>query len=244
MTQLASAPQFGKTFTLRELHPDRLWIVDEPFSRAGIEIGARMTIVKLDDGGLWLHSPFTPDEELKQILAELGEVRALVSPNAYHFLGIAAAKEAYPQAHVFVMPPFTERYGVPVDEIETLSDDVPEAWSGDLDQILVRGGKPPRFEEAVFFDATSRTLILTDLFFNLGPHLSTRTRLVARALGVYAHPAPSRFLRLFLRDHAALRITVRRIAEWDFDRIILAHGDILERGAKERFLAAFNWLKA
>jgi hypothetical protein len=39
-----------------------------------------------------------------------------------------------------------------------------------------------------------------------------------------------------------VRQTVRKILQWDFDRIILSHGDIVESGGKSRFKNAFAYL--
>jgi hypothetical protein len=109
-----------------------------------------------------------------------------------------------------------------------------------LDQALVRGFA--LFEEVVFLHSASRTLILTDLCLNFGESDSRITRLVARLLGVYRRFGPSRSLTWFLRDRPAARASVQRILQWDFDRIIIAHGDIIEANGKAKFDEAFAWL--
>ena len=54
-----------------------LWIVDQPDFTTGIaKIGTRMTVIKLADGGLFLHSPTKLDDETKRSLDAIGEVRA------------------------------------------------------------------------------------------------------------------------------------------------------------------------
>ena len=53
---------------------------------------------------------------------------------------------------------------------------------------------------------------------------------------------PHRIVRLAVRDRAAARAAVHRILEWDFDRVIVTHGAVLERGGRERFAAAFAYL--
>ena len=35
---------------------------------------------------------------------------------------------------------------------------------------------------------------------------------------------------------------IAQILNWDFDKIVLAHGDIVEEDAKEKFRAAFSWM--
>ena len=50
----------------------------------GIDVGGRAAVVKLSDGTLWVHSPLKLDDALKQALAQLGDVRHIVSPNFEH----------------------------------------------------------------------------------------------------------------------------------------------------------------
>ncbi|MGH9203992.1 MAG: DUF4336 domain-containing protein, partial [Vicinamibacterales bacterium] len=56
---------------LRELASD-LWIADQPLRFFGIELGARMTIVRLPSSQLLLHSPIACSRELIERLAVLG----------------------------------------------------------------------------------------------------------------------------------------------------------------------------
>lgn len=45
-----------------------------------------------------------------------------------------------------------------------------------------------------------------------------------------------------LRPRSAARESVDRILHWEFDRIIVSHGEVLETGGRERFAAAFAFL--
>jgi hypothetical protein len=42
-----------------------------------------------------------------------------------------------------------------------------------------------------------------------------------------------------IRDRNAARESVARILKWDFDRVIVTHGDVLESGGKEKLRAAY-----
>jgi hypothetical protein len=58
------------------------------------------------------------------------------------------------------------------------------------------------------------------------------------------HFGPHRFMRRRgIRDWQAARESVERILRWDFDRIIVSHGDVLEAGGHEHFAAAFAFLR-
>ena len=61
-----------------------------------------MTIVKLSEGGLWVHSPIAYTEDTKSALHEIGgDVTALIAPNKFHYLYLEQWRAAYPNAQVF-----------------------------------------------------------------------------------------------------------------------------------------------
>ena len=39
------------------------------------------------------------------------------------------------------------------------------------------------------------------------------------------------------------RAPVDRVLTWDFDRVIMAHGEVLESGGREAMRTAFAWLR-
>ena len=45
-----------------------------------------------------------------------------------------------------------------------------------------------------------------------------------------------------MRDRAAARQSLEQILAWDFDRVIVAHGDIRESGGREALKAGYAWL--
>jgi hypothetical protein len=105
----------------------------------------------------------------------------------------------------------------------------------------VRGA--PSLEEICCFHPRSRTLLLTDLAFNLQRSDHLFTRLFMRANGAYGRFGPSRIFRYrVLADRAALRESLDRILAWDFERVVVAHGEVLERGGRKVFRDAFAWV--
>jgi hypothetical protein len=49
-------------------------------------------------------------------------------------------------------------------------------------------------------------------------------------------------MKLGFRDKAAARASLERILSWDFDRILLCHGPIVESGGKAVFREAYSFL--
>jgi hypothetical protein len=84
--------------------------------------------------------------------------------------------------------------------------------------------------------------VLTDLAFHIRHSDSRFTRLFMRLNGAYGHFGPSRIFRFLVKDRAALRTSLNRLQEWDFDRVIVSHGEVLERGGKQAMQTQYAWV--
>ena len=226
---------------LRALDRD-LWIVERPQRFHGLEVGTRMSVIRLADGSLLLHSPVVLDPALRRELDSLGPVRHAVAPNRVHHLYAGEVVRHYPAAQLWVGPG-VERKRPDLVIAGVLGDEAPAAWKGQLDQVFFRGR--PYENEVVFLHRKSRTLILCDLAFNFGPRAHPLTRLLMRLIRSHDRFGPSRLDPLLIRDRAVARESLERILVWDFDRVIVAHGDdILETGGHEALRIGYSWLLA
>src|SRR6202035_534875 len=90
---------------LRSLAPN-LWVADRPFKLPFIlgDIRGRMTVVRLADGSLFLHSPVSLDTETSTALDEIGSVREIVAPSRAHHLFAGDYSKAYPGAKLHGAP--------------------------------------------------------------------------------------------------------------------------------------------
>ena len=95
--------------------------------------------------------------------------------------------------------------------------------------------------EVVLLHRPSRTLVLTDLAFHWLRFESPAQRLFWRLSGVPAGFGPSRSVRLtLLADRAVAAPLLARILDWEFHRIVVAHGDPVEANAKDGFRRGFR----
>jgi len=224
---------------LRQLDRD-LFTIDQPLRVGGLDLGARTCVVRLADGGLVIHAPGPQTAALRAEIEALGPVRALIAPNLLHHLYLADSVRAFPHARVFAAPGLREKLGtVRVDEV--LGEKAPALWANELDQLLVQGA--PGMGEVVFLHRPSRTLLCLDLCFNVRRSSSLLTRLFMRANGALGRFGPSRLFRYaIMKDARAMRASVDRILAWDFERVTVAHGDVLERGGNAALRESFAWL--
>jgi len=223
---------------LRELAPN-LWVAERPLKLAVGDIGTRMTVIRLGDGSLFLHSPVRLDAATQQALDGLGPVGSVVAPSKAHHFFAGDYRAAYPLARLYGPPGLAEkRRDLLLDEV--LSDAPPTAWRHEIEQHLFRGA--PYMNEVAFFHRATRTLLLTDLAFNVAADRTAGARLFYWAVGAAGRFGPHRFVRSLIRDRGAARASVQHILGWDFDRVIVTHGDVLETGGHERLAAAFAFL--
>lgn len=223
---------------MRQLAED-LWVVERPLRFFGLSIGTRMTVVRLRDGSLWLCSPVALDDALKDALLRLGPPRHAVAPNRFHHLFVGEYRGAFPELQLHAAPGLPEkRRDLSFDAV--LSDAPPPEWQGQLDQALLEG--LPALNEFVFCHRASRTLIACDLAFNLGPEAPLATRAAFTLIGGYGRLRPSLVERVLVRDRDRARASLERILAWSFDRVVVAHGTVLERGGPEALREGYRWL--
>ncbi len=224
---------------LVELVPGQIWHAESPLTVAGLRFKTRMSVVRLEDDKLWIHSPIRPTRELVAELDAKGEVAYVCAPNRYHHFYLLEFLSHYPSAVLFLAPGLSEkRRDLPPSRVLTNRSE-PE-WRGELEQLLFAG--MPWLNEVVWLHGSSKTLLLTDLCALYGSDASPTTRLLARALGVYQTLGVPRSVRLLVRDRDAARRSRDGILQWDFDRVVVAHEQIVHAGGKRAFRAAFSWL--
>lgn len=217
-----------------------LWTATGPLSTAGIQIGVRMTVIRLPGGSLFVHSPMPIDDALRDEVQALGPVGFLVAPNKFHHLYLEGWIEAFPDAKLYGPIGLPEkRKKLRFDGILTEGQPDP-GWGGVLDLVQFYGA--PATNEVVFLHKPSRTLLMTDLAFNIHEADNWVTRMYLRIGKCEGRLKTTGLMRLVIRDKQAARQSVERMAAWDFDRIVVSHGEVMEHAGPDALRAAFEWL--
>lgn len=226
---------------LYEYREDRIWIKEYPIRYAGTRFNSRMTVVRLSNGNLFLHSPCEIDERTKNAIEELGRVDFIVAPGSYHYLHVSSAQQAFPEAETFICPGIERK--VPEIEFDWLLGDRPdERWKEDLEQVLVRGNR--MIWEVAFYHKITRTLILVDLIENFTDRTEdvnwTLKLWFKSVFRMWGNPKPAPEYQLGWNDKKAACQSLKRILSWDFERILISHGDLIEENAKAVALHAWR----
>lgn len=195
----------------------------------GLQVGTRMTVVRLAGGDLWLHSPVELDDGLRSEVEALGDPAYVVAPNRFHHLFAGEWADAYPDAELWGAPGLPEKRD-DLDFDGVLTRESPP-WADAIDQQFIEGTRLIR--EVAFFHPASRTLVGADLFFNRHDPDSTWTRFYLWLSGALGKPAISSILSLDFRDRQAVRDSYEALLDWEFERIVISHGRLVESDARE-----------
>lgn len=94
----ASSDPADKTLVIREVVPS-ITTFSVPFARFGaVPIGGRSTAIKHSSGNVLLYASHPHTAATAQVLAGLGKVKWLVTPDGEHTLNIETYAKAYPEA--------------------------------------------------------------------------------------------------------------------------------------------------
>lgn len=222
----------------RRWHSD-LWTLDHPLVVGGLHLGVRATAARSPQGEVLLFAPVPFSDEAASELESLGQVAAIVAPNRLHWMFAAGATKRWPDARLIGADGLEKK--APDLRWETLGTQADPLWRGWLEQLPLEG--VPELGETLFFHPASRTLVATDLCFNVVSSDSWFTRTFMRLNGAYGGLGPSRIFKRMVKDRAAVRRSVDRVLELGPERVVVAHGAVHEQGGTEALAQGFQWLE-
>ncbi len=172
---------YGKRRTIRkEVVKDTIWTFDQMQGVFYVVVPIRMTVVKLENGGLLVYAPVAPTKEcirlVNELVAEHGEVTYIILPTISgieHKVFVGPFARYFPTAQIFVAP---EQWSFPVNlplswlglpskRTQILPADTQKTPFADEFDYEILGPidlGPGKFAEVAFFHRRSHTLLLTD----------------------------------------------------------------------------------
>ncbi|MDJ0635627.1 MAG: DUF4336 domain-containing protein [Xenococcaceae cyanobacterium MO_188.B29] len=172
---------YSQRRTIRqEVVENTIWTFEQLQGIFYVVVPIRMTVVKLESGGLLVYAPVAPTLEclrlVNELVAEHGDVKYIILPTISgleHKVFVAPFARKFPQAQVFVAPnqwsfPINlplSWLGLPAKRTHILPDDsskTPFAQEFDYAILGPIDLKLGWFEEVVFYHKRSRSLLVTD----------------------------------------------------------------------------------
>lgn len=216
---------------------DRIWASERPVWFSGVRLRARATVIRLDDGGLLLHSPAPPTDALAAELRALGPVRWLVVPNIFHHLGTPAATARFPEATV-VGPASARSHNRALRIDLDLRDPRFAAQVPEVEALPLEG--VPFLDETVLFHRPTQTLLGTDLVLCADASDHWTWRGAARLTGCYQTLRVPPDVRPKLVDRTAAARSIHAMLQRPAHRLIVAHAGVVEAGCREALAEAWR----
>jgi hypothetical protein len=220
---------------------DRIWIADGTTVHSmGMPFPTRMIIAQLADGSMWVNSPVSVAPEVLDRIMRMGPIKYLVAPTKLHVWRLESWHELFPEAELWAPPQVPDKFKR-LPFIGMLGDQPPVSWANDFEQLVFRGNI--FVEEIYFLHRRSRTLIVAD-FIQSRPLLKGRPfrNAFLKLAGVAPDGGVPIDIRLSFLHRTLARQSLARLLSWDFDKLILAHGDCVVKDAKAFVECAFRWL--
>jgi hypothetical protein len=217
---------------------DRVFAAQAILPLPGMKFPIRMAVVRLADGGLWVHSPIQCSAALADEVAAAGRVQWLVSPSHLHHLFLGDWKARFPDASVWSAEGLQrKRPDLHIDGVHGTGN---EPWQAEIESIAIAGA--PTFRETVFFHRATRTLFVTDLVFNLRDVGGWLAPIALRMMGVHRRLAQSRAWRFAVKDRVAFARAGQRIVALGAERLVVAHGEVIENLDGRALDRALAWM--
>jgi hypothetical protein len=229
---------------------ENVWIVDGPTIHFGprwlrFPFPTRMTVIRLQSGELFIHSPTEVTPSLRQEIRAIGVPRWIVGPNRLHYWWIPQWHDAFPDADVYLAPRVRQQAGKHIDfATRELAVNTRLPWDEAIATAALAGAYMTEFE---FFHRATRTLVLTDCIENFEPaKLEAAWMRWLTRLGGVLDPdgqTPRDLRGTFWKNRAQIRRTVDELISWNPARIILAHGRWYAADGTSELKRAFRWTR-
>jgi len=232
---------------IRQVAKD-VWIFSRPFARFGLfPVGGRSTAVKLSDGGVWVLASTPLDDDTKGKLNELGPVKYIIGADAVHHLYLGEFKKEFPSAKLIAVEEAIQKKTAEDLTFDgSWGKDAPDTKYGFEHSIQACHFSGFNNKDVAFFHPESRTLIQADLLLNLPPteqysksKSSGKVPLIGN-LTPYSW-AQKRLLWSLGTDKEAMKRDAKTVADWDFERIIPCHGDVIEKDGNKAWREAYKF---
>jgi hypothetical protein len=197
---------------------DDVMLMSFPWRALGIDFRRNVTLLRLANGRVVVHSTAPFIEENIAAIRRFGEPGWLVEATLMHDTFAKEGRAALPNIPYLAPDGFAEATGVQTEPLMP----PPQEWDGEIEVLKIEG---VRLNEHALFHRRSRTLVVADLFFSFPAETCGWPRFfmqhvmrLPRLFGI-----SSFYRRLIIQDKMAFARSMHALLNLDFERIIVAH---------------------
>ncbi|RAP32452.1 hypothetical protein DID75_04985 [Candidatus Marinamargulisbacteria bacterium SCGC AG-410-N11] len=204
-------------------------------------IGRRMTIVRLSNNELVVHSPIFYENGMKEQLERLGQLTTILVPNKWHTLDVKKTYDQYPQSKILIPKRLQKELSERFPIHGTYEDDWEKPLADELDMLTIKGLKKP---EIIFYHKASKALIVADVFFNFDQKdFSGFTKWLMLMNRAIRFGTTRFYMWAMVNDKPIFKRCLEdMINRWKIEKIIMGHGHIIHTNAEKKVQDAINTL--
>lgn len=207
---------------------DDVALISFPWRVLGIDFKRNVTLLRLADGRVVVHSTASFTQQDTAAIRRFGEPCWLVEATLMHDTFAKEGRKVLQNIPYLAPEGFVEATEVQTEPLLP----APREWDGEIDVLRIDG---VRMNEHALFHRRSRTLVVADLFFSFPQETSGWPRFfirhvmrLPRLFGISAV-----FRLLVLRDKKAFARSMRALLALDFERLVVAHCQPIDKDAKQ-----------
>lgn len=196
-----------------------------------VEFPIRSTLLPHKDGAV-LISPINFNEAQVHSLKQFN-VTDIVAPSDIHHLFILDAQKIFPSARLWRVPGL-EKKRPEVPWTHVLGE---SKWLIEEIKVLPIDGAS-KLSEHLFFHLPSKTLVVTDLLFNVVRPPGLAAKIIFSIMGTYNGFAMSRLLKVAITDKSKFRSSIEKVLKFEIENLALAHGNNVQGDGKRLLMGA------
>ncbi len=193
----------------------------------GIQFRSKSFLVETQDE-LIIISPANFDQEMIKNIKESPLKKVFIAPNNFHNINLAKMKSLFPDASFYGPKRSEEQSGVVLIRNKELD------ISDEIIPIKIYGNY--KLMETCFYHSPSKSLIITDLLFNMHHKMNFPTRAILTIAGAYHKLNMSRLLKFTINDKDLFIKSLKSLLDYPFEHVLLNHGDRITRKEFEIFV--------
>lgn len=203
---------------------DNLWVIKGTLP--GMALKRVMTLVRLEDGRIVVHSAIALNEDAMARIEAWGKPSVLLVPNAYHRLDAPAYVARYPNMEVYCPKGGRAK----IEPVVAVDGHYGEFAGDDSLKVEYLDGLRKTEGFMVVQSSTGTTLVFNDAVFNMSHGKGLPGFIFRYVTASTGGPKVSRLFRwLAVKDKAAFRAHLERLADTpNLVRIVVSHHRLID----------------
>lgn len=164
-------------------------------------------------------------------MTEFGSgVTDIVAPTLFHLGGMAKAAQAHPKARVWGTPGCREKQ----KNVKFTGILGVDAWphTDAMPWFPIEG--MPKVAEGAFLHRPSKSLLTSDLAFNITDARGFGSWVILSMFGTYRKFGVSRMFLKLVKDRAAFDASIAKIVALDFEHLVPSHGHVVVNDGRSK----------